>query len=151
MHKDIKNTTSLPSFASTMRLVNKVFREMVGEDGSSSVMHHLCGSPYTHTLPFSFLLNFYFIRFISRSICTYWPCVYGFTLLSLYIACFSYPLLLVYLCIRTLVFFYLFYLFHLFIFNYFLCAVIFDGSVFLVSLVLVFDDVITEVISVSDG
>ena len=143
MPKDIKNTTSLPSCTSMMRLMNKVFREMVGKDGSSSVMYHLCSIPYTHTLPFSFPLNFYFIRFIYRSIGTSWPCVYGFTLLSLYIACFSYPFLLVYLCIRTLVFFYLFYLFHLFIFNYFICAVISDGSVFLVILILVFDDVIT--------
>ena len=143
MPKDIKNTTSLPSCASTMRLVNKASREMVGEDGSSSVMYYLCGNPYAHTLPFSFPLNFDFIRFISRSLGTSWPCVYVFTLLSLYIACFSFPFILVFLCIIILVFFYLFCLFHLFIFNYFICAVISDGSVFLVVLILVFDDVIT--------
>ena len=72
-----------------------------------------------------------------------WPCVCVFTLLSLQISCFYFSLILI--C------FYLFWLLHVLIFNHFFWAVIFNGGVFLVILVLIFDDVVTWIIYLYDG
>ena len=61
-----------------------------------------------------------------------------FTLLSFRISCFYLSL--------VLIFFYLFWLLHVLIFNHYLWDVIFNGGVFLVILVLIFDDIVTWII-----
>ena len=71
------------------------------------------------------------------------PYVGVFTLISLHISCFYFPFILFCLCISILILFCILWLFHVFIFNYFICVVIYYGGVFFVMLVLVFDAVVT--------
>ena len=67
-----------------------------------------------------------------------WTCVFVFTPLRLHIYWFYFTFILV--------FFYLLWLLHVFIFNHFFCTAIFDCGILLVSLVLIFDSVVTWVI-----
>ena len=69
---------------------------------------------------------------------TSWPFIHVFTLLIFHISCLCFP--------SILVFFYIFWLLHVLIFNNFLCAVIFNGGAFLVSLVFILNDVVTWVV-----
>ena len=62
-----KISTSLPLFASMMRLVNKASRKIVSEDTSYFVMWHLWGRLSAQFLLFSFPLRFSFIKCMALS------------------------------------------------------------------------------------
>ena len=62
-----KTSTSLHSCESIMSLVNRVSREMIGEDASSLIFYNLWVHPSAYALPFSFLICFSFVRFIPCS------------------------------------------------------------------------------------
>ena len=62
-----KMDTYIPSCDSSIILVNRSSKDMVGDDSSSLGIYHLFGLPYEHIPPFNFPYIFSFIKFVARS------------------------------------------------------------------------------------